>query len=159
MLLPVTDIVGLDSKRFANLTLAFNKKFMDQVRIDKYMWAIRLFKTRSLATKACNAGKVKIDGISIKPAHQVRVGTVFTVRVNHLLKTIEVVQLIEKRVGAKIAAECYKDLTPEEDVAKVKSAAFYSHEQRERGVGRPTKKERREIEDFKDDALDDWEEW
>lgn len=132
---------------------------MEEVRIDKYLWAIRLYKTRSLATKACNAGKVKINGISIKPSHIVKVGTIFTCRVNHLLKTIEVVQVIDKRVGAKIAVECYKDLTPEEDKVQVKSAAFYSHEQRDAGIGRPTKRERRQIDDFKEDSFDDWEEW
>lgn len=132
---------------------------MEEVRIDKYLWAIRLFKTRTKATKACNAGKVKIDGQSVKPAQTIQVGHVFTVRVNHEVKTIEVVELVEKRVGFSIAKTCYKDITPEEDKLNVNKSAFYSSERRDRGTGRPTKKERRDIEEFKDNDFDGWEDW
>ncbi len=134
---------------------------MEQVRIDKYLWAIRLFKTRSLATKACNAGKVKHNGVSIKPSFQVREGMVISARVHHVLRTIEVVKLIDKRVGASIAETCYKDLTPKEEFERVRSerSRLLSHEKRDRGIGRPTKKERRDIEDFKSGGFDDWEDW
>lgn len=132
---------------------------MEQVRIDKYLWSIRLFKTRTMATTACNAGKVKIDGQSVKPAYNIKVGDVFSVRVNYQVKEIEVVQLIEKRVGAKVAVECYKDVTPEELKVDMHRSAFYNSERRDRGTGRPTKKERRDIEDFKSDEFDDWEDW
>lgn len=132
---------------------------LSQVRIDKYLWAIRFFKTRTLATTACNAGKVKINGQSIKPAYKVKVGDVFSVRKNHQVLTIEVLQVIEKRVGAKIAVECYKDITPEEDKVNIHRSAFYTNERRDRGTGRPTKKERRDIQEFKEDDFENWEEW
>ncbi len=133
---------------------------MEQTRIDKYMWAIRLFKTRSSATKACLAGKVKINGDSVKPSQNIAVGTVFTARVNYMLKSIQVDKVIDKRVGAKIAQECYTDLTPEEEIQNRKQRSAFTHEYRNRGVGRPTKKERREIEDFKEDTnFEGWEDW
>ena len=132
---------------------------MEEVRIDKYIWSIRLFKTRTLATKKCNAGKVKIDGNSVKPAQTIQVGDVFTVRKYHQVKTIKVLKLIKKRVGYDIAKDCYKDITPEEDKIDVHRSAFYTSERRDQGTGRPTKKERREIEDFKRNSYDDWEEW
>ena len=133
---------------------------MEETRIDKYLWAIRLFKTRSLATKTCNAGKVKIDGNSVKPSQLIRVGDVFSVRVNYEVKTIEVVEVIEKRVGYEIAKNCYKDITPEEDKINRQSPTFISNERRDRGTGRPTKKERRDIEEFKDDnGYEGWEDW
>lgn len=132
---------------------------MEQVRIDKYLWSIRLFKTRTMATTACNAGKVKIEGQSVKPAYQVKVGDVFSVRVNYQVKHIKALKLIEKRVGAKVAVECYKDVTPDELKVDVNRSAFYNRERRDRGTGRPTKKERRDIEDFKKDEFEDWEDW
>jgi len=124
---------------------------MTKTRIDKYLWAIRIFKTRSLATTACNAGKVKINGQSIKPSYQIKVDDVFTVRKNHQVHTLQVLALIEKRVGAKIAVTCYKDITPEEDKINIHRSAFYARERRDRGSGRPTKKERRDIEEFKEE--------
>ena len=132
---------------------------MEEVRIDKYLWAIRLFKTRTKATTACNAGKVKLNGQSVKPAQSIQVGDVFKVRINHEVKTIEVVQLLEKRVGYSIAKECYRDITPENEKLNVQKSAFFTSERRDRGTGRPTKKERREIEDFKDYRFEGWEDW
>lgn len=132
---------------------------IEAVRIDKYLWAIRIFKTRTIATTACNAGKVKINDQNVKPSYKVKSGDVFKVRVNHQVRTIEVVNIIEKRVGAKIAVECYNDITPEEDKIDFAKAAFHSPERRDRGAGRPTKKERRDIENFKEEDFDDWENW
>lgn len=132
---------------------------MNEVRIDKYLWAIRFFKTRTKATTACNAGKVKMDGNSVKPSQNVKIGDVFKVRINHEVKTIEILQLLDKRVGFQIAKDCYKDITPEDEKLNVQRSAFYTSERRDRGTGRPTKKERREIEDFKTEDFEDWEEW
>lgn len=131
---------------------------MESIRIDKYLWAIRVFKTRTLATKACNAGKVKINGDSVKPSYLVKAGEHIDARVHYKVRKLQVVKIIAKRVSASIAQECYIDNTPA-DQDSIKQAAFYSTERRDRGSGRPTKKERREIKEFKEEDLEDWEEW
>ena len=121
-----------------------------KTRIDKWLWAIRIYKTRTLASDACAAGKIKIDGDSVKASYLLKVGQ--TVHINKqgdklVLKSIK---LIEKRVGAALAVECYEDLTPPEEKEKLKFPAIF-YEVRDKGVGRPTKKDRREIDKFKDD--------
>ena len=121
-----------------------------KTRIDKWLWAIRIYKTRTLASDACAAGKIKIDGDSVKASYLLKVGQ--TVHINKqgdklVLKSIK---LIEKRVGAALAIECYEDLTPPEEKEKLKFPAIF-YEVRDKGVGRPTKKDRREIDKFKDD--------
>jgi ribosome-associated heat shock protein Hsp15 len=123
---------------------------IQKTRIDKWLWAIRIYKTRTLASDACAAGKIKIDGDSVKASYLLKVGQ--TVHINKqgdklVLKSIK---LIEKRVGAALAVECYKDLTPPEEKEKLKFPAIF-YEVRDKGVGRPTKKDRREIDKFKDD--------
>jgi ribosome-associated heat shock protein Hsp15 len=123
---------------------------IQKTRIDKWLWAIRIYKTRTLASDACAAGKIKIDGDSVKASYMLKVGQ--TVHINKqgdklVLKSIK---LIEKRVGAALAVECYEDLTPPEEKDKVKFPAIF-YEVRDKGVGRPTKKDRREIDKFKDD--------
>lgn len=123
---------------------------IDKLRIDKYLWSIRIFKTRSLASQACKAGKVKLNGTNVKPSALVRVGEVYTVQKGIERKTIKVLSLIEKRVGAKEAVLHYEDLTPKEDTAQFKNKFHAPALQRERGTGRPTKKERREIDALQD---------
>ncbi|MCB0508897.1 MAG: RNA-binding S4 domain-containing protein [Bacteroidetes bacterium] len=124
---------------------------MQKIRIDKWLWAVRFFKTRTMATDTCTSGKVKIDGNAVKPSYIIKVGQ--SIQLNHqgIKKTILVKQLIEKRVSAPLAAECYEDNTPEEEKAISKMPASF-YEIREKGIGRPTKKDRREIDKFKDDA-------
>jgi ribosome-associated heat shock protein Hsp15 len=123
---------------------------LKKVRVDKWLWSVRIFKTRTQATKACDEGKVKCEGESLKASKQIEVGQVLTVRVRYQLHTYKVVKLIEKRVGAAIAETCFEDLTPEEEMQPVHRSAFIHVGQRERGTGRPTKKERRQIDRFKD---------
>ncbi len=123
---------------------------IQKTRIDKWLWAIRIYKTRTLASDACAAGKIKIDGDSVKASYMLKVGQ--TVHINKqgeklILKSIK---LIEKRVGAPLALLCYEDLTPPEEKEKLKFPAIF-YEVRDKGVGRPTKKDRREIDKFKDD--------
>ena len=123
---------------------------IQKTRIDKWLWAIRIYKTRTLASDACAAGKIKIDGDSVKASYLLKVGQ--TVHINKqgdklVLKSIK---LIEKRVGAALAVECYEDLTPPEEKEKLKFPAIF-YEVRDKGVGRPTKKDRREIDKFKVD--------
>jgi ribosome-associated heat shock protein Hsp15 len=130
----------------------FNIK-MEKVRIDKWLWSIRIFKSRTLATDACKGGKVKIDGESVKPSYMLAKGEEVTVKKDGFNFVYKAVDLIEKRVGAPIAVTCYEDVTPEEELNKYKAWFENSSkisEVRERGTGRPTKKERREIEKFKE---------
>ncbi len=130
---------------------------MNKVRIDKYLWAIRLYKTRTKATTACNSRKVKINGQAVKPSYMLEVGEEIHVRINYANRVFKALKLIEKRVGASIAAECCEDLTPPEEMPEFKQASFYTPEKRERGAGRPTKQERRKIEDLKNEMeKDEW---
>ncbi len=140
---------------------------MQKVRVDKWLWSIRIYKTRTIATKACKAGNVKSkNGKILKPSSDISVGDVITVKKNGINFTLEVTKLISKRVAFVLAKECYKDLTPPEELKKYESWFISSHgtEFRDKGKGRPTKKERREIEGFKQDIpdffeLDEWEDW
>ena len=130
-----------------------------KIRIDKWLWSVRIFKSRTLATDACKGGKVKVAGVSVKPSFQISEGEVVLVRKNGFNFEFRAKTLIEKRVGAAIAVTCYEDVTPESE--KNKYAEWFlnaapSSEKRERGAGRPTKKERREIEGLKEVDFYDW---
>ncbi len=120
----------------------------EKLRIDKYLWAIRLFKTRSLATEACKAGRVKLAGQNLKPSAVVKVGEVYQVSKGIEKKVIAVVELLYNRVEAKIAVTKYKDITPEEETYAYKSVFHAPSLKRDRGTGRPTKKDRRETDDL-----------
>lgn len=133
---------------------------MEKLRIDKWLWAIRLFKTRTAASKACDAGRAKRGDDKLKASSKITIGDVLKVRINSITRTLKVRALISKRVGAPIAQTCYDDLTPPEDllVPKMKSAFMLPNAHREKGSGRPTKKERRDIDkyaDFQDDFPED----
>lgn len=117
---------------------------MDSTRVDKYVWAIRLYKTRGDATDACRGGHVKVNGKAAKPSTPVTAGDRITAHVHGTDRDVEVTQVIDKRVGAAVAVTCYIDHTPPPvEVDRVKVAV------RERGAGRPTKRERREIDRFR----------
>jgi len=120
----------------------------EKLRIDKYLWAIRLFKTRSLATEACKAGRIKLNGQNLKPSAIVKVGEVYQVSKGIEKKIIEVVELLYNRVEAKVAVTKYKDLTPEEDTQAFKSMFHAPSLKRDRGTGRPTKKDRRDTDEL-----------
>ena len=126
---------------------------LEKVRIDKWLWSVRIFKSRTLATDACKAGKVKISGTPVKPSYLVQREEVVEVRKNGFDLVFRVKDLIQKRVGAPIAVACYEDLTPAEELHKFRDwfIGKASAEMRGRGTGRPTKKERREIDQFKGD--------
>lgn len=119
---------------------------MDSVRIDKYLWAIRIFKTRSKAAEACKKGKVSINGEEAKPSKDVRAGDEVLIKIKAMQKSLRVVGLLERRVSAQVAAEHYEDLTPQEEYDKLKKMHELNSEWRDHGAGRPTKKERRQIE-------------
>lgn len=124
-----------------------------KVRVDKWLWAIRLYKTRTQATDACKSGDVQIGEKVLKPSHLLQTGDRLIVKRNGIFYDIEVLRLLEKRVGAPIAQECFADHTPEEELLKFEQwyvARSGRAEFRERGAGRPTKKERRMIDAFKE---------
>lgn len=119
------------------------------VRVDKWLWAVRVFKTRSKATLACRNGKVKVDDQEVKPSAEVKSGDRVKVSKDHLNLEFKVLQVLEKRVGAKLVPDYMEDLTPEDEYNKQEIAKNSNFEYRERGIGRPTKKQRREIEKLK----------
>lgn len=126
----------------------------EKLRIDKYLWAVRIFKTRSLATDACKAGRVKLEGQNIKPSHEVRIGEVYQVSKGIERKVIRVTGLLENRMDAKSVINFFADETPVEQTHAFKSMFQSPVLKRDRGTGRPTKKDRREIDDLKDDYFD-----
>ena len=127
---------------------------LKKVRIDKWLWSVRIFKSRTIATDACKGGKVKIGGVSVKPSYLVSREELVEVKKNGFNLQFKVLDLIQKRVGAPIAQKCYEDLTPEEELQKYNNwfVGKAQAETREKGAGRPTKRERREIDQFKRDS-------
>lgn len=121
-----------------------------EVRIDKYLWAIRVFKTRTEATEACNGGKVKIGGVNAKPSKDVRPGDIINVRKGAVNYTFRVIDGLDKRVGAKLVPDYAENLTPEEEMLKLRAPVETFFVSRDRGAGRPTKKDRRDIEQLWD---------
>ena len=119
------------------------------VRIDKYLWAVRLYKTRTLATEACKKGRVSMDDMPAKPSKTVTAGDVIQVRKMPVLYSYRVKDPIEKRVGAKIVDQYVEDITPQEELQKLEMQDDF-FVKRDRGAGRPTKKERRLLDDISD---------
>jgi len=119
------------------------------VRIDKWLWMVRLFKTRSMATDACNAGKVKMNGINVKPSKTVKSDECFHVRIGQLEKVVQVISTPKNRVGAALVPQYYTDLTSPEEYERIKQL-HTKFEYRDHGVGRPTKRDRRQIDYLKD---------
>src|SRR6188472_3534576 len=115
---------------------------MDLLRVDQWLWAVRLYRSRSLATAACRGGHVRVNGRPAKPATTVRVGDRVEAHVAERDRIVEVIRLIDKRVGAPIAAECLVDHSPPAPPREYVAPLF----QRDRGTGRPTKRDRRQID-------------
>ena len=119
-----------------------------EVRVDKYLWAMRIYKTRSIATDACKCGRVKMKGAEVKPSRMFHVGDVFTVRKGPITYTYRILQLWGNRLGAKLVPEYLQDITPKEQLELLELARYAAQSGRDRGTGRPTKKDRRDIEQF-----------
>ncbi|MCC6725336.1 MAG: RNA-binding S4 domain-containing protein [Saprospiraceae bacterium] len=129
---------------------------MEKVRIDKWLWSVRIYKSRTLAADEIKSGKVRIGEHAAKPADNVVEGQVVHVKKEGFNLEFLVKKLIDKRVGAAIAVECYDNITPESEMNKYKEwyVGKQGVEMRERGTGRPTKRERREIDTFKGDRFE-----
>jgi ribosome-associated heat shock protein Hsp15 len=121
----------------------------EELRVDKWLWAVRLFKTRSLASDACRAGKVKINDMPVKPSRVLKTGDVISVSLPPIVKTVKVALLSGNRVSAKLVPQLMEDLTPPEEYAKLEMRRETGFEFRQPGIGRPTKRQRREIEYLK----------
>jgi ribosome-associated heat shock protein Hsp15 len=123
----------------------------EPVRIDKWLWAVRLFKTRTLATEECKKGRITIGGIAVKPSRIPKPGDIVKVRKNPVTYSYQVIAITGKRVGAKLVHEFAIDITPIEDLKILQMRKQTDTFERDRGTGRPTKKERRDL-----DRLHDW---
>ena len=120
------------------------------MRVDKYLWCIRYFKTRSIATQACKKGTVKIDNTSVKPSRDVYPGDNVTVRKKQITYSLQVLDLPKSRLGAKLVDMYRKDTTPKEAFEHLDLVNYSKTYYRKKGVGRPTKKDRRDIDDYID---------
>lgn len=120
----------------------------DQVRVDKWLWAVRVFKTRSIATDAVRKGRVMIDDLPVKPSRVLKVGDVVQVRKSPITYRYRVLKLAEKRMGAKLVDDYMEDITPQAELEVLEVQKNMGWFQRERGTGRPTKKERRDLDNF-----------
>jgi len=119
------------------------------VRIDKWLWSVRVFKTRNQATLACRSGKVRISDQPVKPSREIKTGEIITISLDSLKRSVRVVAPVESRVGAKLVDQFLEDLTPQEEYQKLKLRRKAGFGYRLRGLGRPTKKERRDIDILK----------
>lgn len=134
------------------------KEPKNEVRIDKWLWAVRLFKTRSIAIEACKKGRVSIKGVTIKPSRSIKVGDVIEVRRPPVTYSFEVLNLSQNRMGAKLVPEFMKDVTSASQLEILEMSKVSGFVDRARGTGRPTKKDRRELDQFTEDYsfFDDW---
>ena len=123
---------------------------MDTIRIDSWLWTVRLFKTRSQATAACKGGKIKIGGQNAKASRDVKVDDVIEIQLQSIKRKVKIIKLVKSRVAAKLVPELIKDLTPPEEYEKQEMINLLNKEKRDRGTGRPTKKDRRTISKLKD---------
>ena len=123
------------------------------VRIDKWLWATRIFKTRTIASDACKKGRVTIKGQNVKPSHGIRVGQVVEVRKPPVTYSFEVLGLIENRVGAKLVPNYLKNVTSRDQLELLEMVKISGFVNRQKGLGRPTKKEGRELAQFTETAF------
>ncbi len=121
------------------------------MRVDKYLWAIRIYKSRSIATDASKKNRIAINGETVKPSKEVMIGDMVSVKKQGITYQIEVLQLPKSRVGAKLKTLYMKDKTPQSELDKLKEIRETQQYYRYKGIGRPTKKDRREIDDFVDE--------
>jgi len=128
------------------------KEEKQEVRIDKWLWSVRLFKTRTLAIEACKKGRVMIKDVPVKPSRMVKRDEVIQIKKSPIIYSFQVVDLIERRVGAKLVPNYMKDVTPASEYQILEMSKMSGFVDRARGTGRPTKKERRELDQFTDES-------
>lgn len=121
---------------------------METVRIDKWLWAVRIFKTRSIAAEACKKGRIYIDNITVKPSRMIRIGDIVQVKKPPITYSFKVIDLSQKRMGAKLVPEFMENVTPPEQYEILEMNNLSGFVDRQRGSGRPTKKDRRDLNEF-----------
>ena len=126
-----------------------------EIRIDKWLWAVRLYKTRSLATEACKKGRILIQQVSVKPSRVVKVGDVIQIRQAPVTYSFKVLALAQNRMNAKLVPEFVQNVTTADQLELIELGKIAAKTARERGTGRPTKKERRDMDDFFDPFFTD----
>ena len=132
----------------------------DQARIDKWLWAVRIYKTRSIAAEACKKGHISIGERTVKPSHTVRVGDIVNVKKSPVTYSFKVLKAAENRVGAKLVPELMENITSQEQYEILEMSKISGFIDRQRGTGRPTKKERRDLDIFVEESyLDDFDEF
>ncbi|MBQ1874583.1 MAG: RNA-binding S4 domain-containing protein [Paludibacteraceae bacterium] len=124
---------------------------MAEVRVDKFLWAMRIYKTRSIAADACKNGRITMNGVQLKPSRTFKIGDTFSVRKGPVTFTYRILNLTENRLGAKLVPEYLQDITTPDQLELLELARMASQSGRDRGTGRPTKKDRRDIESFMSD--------
>ena len=132
---------------------------MSEVRIDKFLWAMRIYKTRSIAADACKNGRITMNGVQLKPSRTFHVGDTFSVRKGPITYTYRILQLCQNRLGAKLVPEYLRDITSPAQLELLELARLAGQSGRDRGTGRPTKKDRRDIEVFMSDTYLDEIDW
>ncbi len=125
----------------------------DEARIDKWLWAARIYKTRSLAADACKNGRVTIEGMNVKPSRPVKAGEVVSVKKPPIIYSFRILKCIEQRVGAKLLPEVYENVTDSKQYELLEMSRISGFVARQRGTGRPTKKDRRAMESFVEPIL------
>ena len=124
---------------------------MSEARIDKWLWAARIFKTRTLAADACKNGRVAVDGVNVKPSRMVKEGETVSVRKPPVTFSFRILKTIEQRVGAKLLPEIYENVTPQDQYDLLEMKRISGFVDRARGTGRPTKKDRRAMDAFNEE--------
>ncbi|MCM1137150.1 MAG: RNA-binding S4 domain-containing protein [Duncaniella sp.] len=129
---------------------------MNEVRIDKWLWAMRIFKTRTIATEVCKKGRVMVDGTVVKPSRTIKVGDVINVRKPPITYSFRVLALTQNRLGAKLVPEYMENITPKSEMDLLDVVKISGFIDRRKGLGRPTKREGRELAEFTDLISDGW---
>ncbi len=138
--------------------MASSLKYQETARLDKWLWAARIFKTRTIAADACKNGRVTVDGQTLKPARTVKVGEVVSVKKPPITYSFKILNAIETRVGAKLISEVYENVTDPKQYELLEMSRISGFIDRARGTGRPTKKDRRALDAFVDPAMFGWDE-
>ncbi len=126
---------------------------VNEARIDKWLWAARIFKTRTIAVDACKNGRVTINGVNVKPSHTIKSGEIISVKKPPIIYSFKVLQTIEQRVGAKLLPDIYENVTDPKQYELLEMSRISGFVDRARGTGRPTKKDRRAMDAFVDPAI------
>ena len=132
---------------------------MEEARVDKWLWAARIFKTRSIAADAIKNGRVTMNGMNVKPSRMVKVGEVVSVRKPPITYSFKILKTIEQRVGAKLIPEVYENVTPADQYELLEMNRISGFVDRARGTGRPTKKERRALDEFIDPTFEEFDDF